>query len=113
MNKPVGSMPIPAAHRLRAAEQPGIVAGIPGMPPFVGDQAPLSFYEFWPPKLFYIPIAFTWAVLALRHRGLTLPTVANPLFPDGSRWADQCRRGCRKNPVLEIAVFDRTDPDMQ
>lgn len=60
-----------------------IVAGIPEMPPFVHGQPPLSYFEFWPPKLFYIPIVVAWLVLSLRHRSLTLPTIANPLFPYG------------------------------
>jgi hypothetical protein len=77
-------MEISTAYRLRpAAARPRMVAGIPGMPPIDLDQKPLSFYEFWPPGLFYIPIAFIWIALSLRHRGATLPTVANPLFPDG------------------------------
>ncbi|MBW2611437.1 MAG: VTT domain-containing protein [Deltaproteobacteria bacterium] len=70
-------------HGSRDLEPPKIVAGIPGMPPINLSQPPLSFYEFWPPWLFYIPIALTWGVLSLRHFSITLPTVANPLFPDG------------------------------
>ena len=66
-----------------AAKQAAIVAGIPEMPPFVHDQPPLSPFEFWPPKLFYLPIAAAWLVLSLRHRSWTLPTIANPLFPYG------------------------------
>ncbi len=83
MNKKSCSMQISASYRMSSLEQPCIVAGIPGMPPIDLDQAPLSFFEFWPPKFFYIPIALTWAVLSLRHMSPTLPTVANPLFPDG------------------------------
>lgn len=83
MSKRISSMPIQAPYALSPAVPPGIVAGIPGMPPFKHDQAPLSFFEFWPPRVFYTPIALAWAFLSLRHRSLTLPTVANPLFPDG------------------------------
>ncbi len=54
-----------------------------GMPAFDDSGPALSFYEFWSTKLFYIPVAFHLAYLCLRHRGLTLPTVANPLFPMG------------------------------
>lgn len=54
-----------------------------GMPPLdLGDQ-PISMFEFWPAKIFYIPVAFYWLYLSLRHRGLTLPTAANPTFPLG------------------------------
>jgi hypothetical protein len=54
-----------------------------GMPPFDLSGPPLSFYEFWPPRLFYIPIAIGWVLLSIRHRSATLPTIANPLFPIG------------------------------
>jgi hypothetical protein len=40
-------------------------------------------WEFWPAWLFYLPLAPWIAWLALRHRGLTVPTAANPAFPDG------------------------------
>ncbi len=35
-------------------------------------------WEFWPAWLFYLPVGLRYAQLALRHRSLTLPTVANP-----------------------------------
>ncbi|MCC6357337.1 MAG: VTT domain-containing protein [Phycisphaerales bacterium] len=35
-------------------------------------------WEFWPAWLFYIPLAPWIAYLAIRHRGLTVPTAANP-----------------------------------
>jgi hypothetical protein len=53
-----------------------------GMPP-LAEAPPLSWFEFWPPTLFYLPV---WAValaLAVRHRGLRLPLLANPHFPAG------------------------------
>lgn len=52
------------------------------MPPL--EPAPaLSFFEFWPGWLFYAPIWLWAAWLSLRHGGLRLPLVANPLFPAG------------------------------
>jgi hypothetical protein len=54
-----------------------------GMPPFDPSGPALSFYEFWPPKLFYIPVSFCWLLLSIRHGSPTLPTIANPLFPVG------------------------------
>jgi hypothetical protein len=54
-----------------------------GMPPFDPSGPPISFYEFWPPKLFYIPITFCWLLLSIRYGSTTLPTIANPLFPIG------------------------------
>lgn len=54
-----------------------------GMPPFDPSGPALSFYEFWPTKLFYIPITINWLLLSIRYGCPTLPTVANPLFPVG------------------------------
>jgi hypothetical protein len=54
-----------------------------GMPPFDPSGPPLSFYEFWPPRLFYIPICIQWILLSIRYGSATLPSVANPLFPLG------------------------------
>lgn len=62
------------------------VAGDPrhaGMPPIDLTRKPVTFFEFWPPKLFYAPAALYWAWLSLRYRSLTLPTIANPGLPGG------------------------------
>lgn len=43
-----------------------------------------SQWEFWPAWLFYLPVAFHYVRLAAKHRGLTLPTCANPgMFTGG------------------------------
>ncbi|MFT3956479.1 MAG: ATP-grasp domain-containing protein [Piscinibacter sp.] len=54
-----------------------------GMPPLEQGGAPLSFFEFWPMWAFYPPVALYAAWLMVRHRGVLLPTVANPSFPAG------------------------------
>lgn len=54
-----------------------------GLPPLDLSGRPVSYYEFWPPLVFYFPMFVYWAWLGLRHGGLGLPTVANPLFPVG------------------------------
>jgi hypothetical protein len=43
----------------------------------------LSPFESWPPVLFYAPVVVYWLLLALRHRSLTLPAVANPQIEHG------------------------------
>lgn len=43
----------------------------------------LTHWEFWPPYIFYIPLAFYIAYLGLRYRGITVFTAANPAIPDG------------------------------
>lgn len=40
-------------------------------------------WEFWPPWLFYLPVAAWVAVLALRHRGIGTLTASNPGIPAG------------------------------
>jgi membrane protein DedA with SNARE-associated domain len=42
-----------------------------------------SRWEFWPAWLFYIPVAFMYASLALKYRGATLPALANPSQVNG------------------------------
>ncbi len=39
--------------------------------------------EFWPAWLFYLPVVPWYAWLSLRHRGLTVWTLANPGIPQG------------------------------
>jgi membrane protein DedA with SNARE-associated domain len=41
-------------------------------------------WEFWPAWLFYMPVFINYLWLAIRHRGFTLPTAANPgIFSGG------------------------------
>jgi hypothetical protein len=74
--------------------------GVPheGMPPLDSGGAPLSYFEFWPMWAFYPPVVLYAAWLALRHRGLLLPTVANPSFPGGGFVGES------KAQILEMAV---------
>jgi membrane protein DedA with SNARE-associated domain len=43
----------------------------------------LSRWEFWPPWLFYLPIAVRYLTLAVRYGSLTLPSSANPCMKTG------------------------------
>jgi hypothetical protein len=47
-----------------------------------------SLFEFWPPWLFYLPVGVWYALLALRYRSLTLPTIANPTIHTGGLAAE-------------------------
>jgi len=47
------------------------------------DTPAISYYEFWPTWLFYFPMKLYGFYLALKHGGLTLPTVTDPLFDVG------------------------------
>jgi hypothetical protein len=69
-----------------------------GMPPLDQEGAPLSFFEFWPMWAFYPPVALYAAWLMLRHRGVLLPTVANPSFPGGGFFGES------KAEILSLAM---------
>ena len=44
----------------------------------------LTRWEFWPAWLFYLPVGVNYLGLAIRYRGFTLPTAANPgIFSGG------------------------------
>jgi membrane protein DedA with SNARE-associated domain len=45
--------------------------------------ARLRHWEFWPPAIFYIPVALKCLLLALRYRSFGLPTIANPGMTTG------------------------------
>ncbi|MCB1670178.1 MAG: D-alanine--D-alanine ligase [Gammaproteobacteria bacterium] len=53
----------------------------PGMPELDQSGNPVSFFEFWPVWLVYLPVALQWSLLSLRYRSLTLPLIANPAIP--------------------------------
>ena len=40
-------------------------------------------WEFWPAWLFYLPVAANYLRLAVKYRGFTVPTAANPGIPTG------------------------------
>ncbi len=69
-----------------------------GMPPLDQSGKPLSFFEFWPMWAFYPPIAVWVAWLMLRHRGVLLPTAANPSFPGGGFFGES------KAEILSLAL---------
>lgn len=48
-----------------------------------GSGSAGSFFEFWPPWLFYAPVVVYYVYLSIRHGGLTIPTVANPSIYSG------------------------------
>jgi|CXWL01.1.fsa_nt_gi pimeloyl-ACP methyl ester carboxylesterase/membrane protein DedA with SNARE-associated domain len=49
----------------------------------LGRVRRLTHWEFWPPWLFYPPILLYVLGLAIKHRGLTVFTAANPGIPTG------------------------------
>ncbi len=66
-------------------------------------------WEFWPPALFYLPVALHYLKLAAVHRSLTLPSCANPGFFTGgligeSKY-DALRQLQRTSPEWTAASF--------
>ena len=49
-----------------------------------GSEKPASsYFEFWHPVIFYVPVALYYGWLAVRYRSLTLPTAVNPSIYSG------------------------------
>jgi hypothetical protein len=65
------------------------------MPP-IGGGPPLSPFEFWSPRWFYLPV-WAWVILlSIRHGGVRLPLLANPLFPAGGLYGES------KSQILDL-----------
>ena len=88
----------PAAADARSLPPSAGIRPHQGMPPFDQSGAPTSFFEFWPMWAFYPPVALYAGWLMLRHRGLLLPTVANPSFPGGGFFGES------KAQILDLAM---------
>ena len=71
--------------------------------PHPAEPAPVSYFEFWPPVLFYFPIGFWYAWLALRYRSFTLPTAANPAIYAGGLIYES------KNDILDLVPDSHRD----
>ncbi len=52
-----------------------------GMPALGKSERAVSFFEFWPAWLMYLPVAVQWLALSMRGGSLTLPLIANPKLP--------------------------------
>lgn len=88
-----------------------------GMPP-IGGGPPLSPFEFWSPRLFYLPV-WAWVILlSIRHGGVRLPLLANPLFPAGGLYGESKSQildqigGEARDWVAPYVVVART-PDLE
>ena len=79
---------IAAARRRRNRRMPNNVPlfGIPSK----------SFFEFWPPVIFYAPVAVYYFWLAIRFKGLMLPTAANPYIYSGGMLMES------KNQIMSL-----------
>jgi len=53
----------------------------PGMPVMDTSGSPVSFFEFWPTWIMYLPVVALWLLMSIRYRSWSLPLVANPRLP--------------------------------
>ena len=75
----------------------------------------VSFFEFWPTWIIYIPVVFVWLFNAIRYRSLSLPLIANPELPLGgmvgvpkSQLQDMAQ-GVLKQQLLPYQLVLRSD----
>jgi len=82
------------------------------------SEKTVSFFEFWPTWLIYLPVAFQWLFLAIRYRSLTLPFIANPKLTVAgmvgvpkSELMEQARGECDET-ILDWNVYIVKDLDI-
>lgn len=77
----------------------------------------LSFFEFWPGWVMYLPVVIQWVILGAWHRSLTLPFLANPdltlsgMTGVGKSELMQQATGLCEKAILPWAVFKTTQID--
>ena len=93
---------------------------VPGMPALDISGKQLSFFEFWPTWLMYLPVVVQSIVLAARFRSLTLPLIANPELPlsgmvgvGKSQLLEQAQGHCKQAilPWFRHQISDQTIDD--
>jgi hypothetical protein len=69
-----------------------------GMPSLEGIRRFVSMAERLPNGIIYLPIGIRWALLSLRYRCATLPSLSNPLIETGGMWGES-----KSNILLSVA----------
>ncbi len=83
------------------------------------DGRSVSFFEFWPTWLIYLPVVIQWLVLSVRYRSLTLPLLANPVIPlsgmvGGSKHELMREaKGACKHAILPWVLYVATTDDVE
>lgn len=110
----------------RAIVRPGTVAGSlrlhEGMPPLPRAKVRVALQERVSEKLYYIPIVVHWLAMAVRFRGITLPTCTNPLIEAGGLLGESkiacltmvpasMHRWLARSTSLDIRLEGRNDSD--
>src|SRR5262249_21914839 len=88
----------------------GLAALAPALPPAAAAR-PFAPAERFPSVLLRLPLVLHWIALALRHRGLALPCLANPGLATGGLWGEskaECLRAvaaAQRNAIAEFVVM--------
>lgn len=88
-----------------------------GMPALTDLVSTIGAAERIPAKVFYAPLAANWLWLGLRHRSLSLPSIANPRIEVGGLWGESKRAyldmiaGSSRRWVARYAALDRRPGD--
>jgi membrane protein DedA with SNARE-associated domain len=87
-----------------AASSAGAAPGsnLRSLPALTGKPDKVPLVDRIPLALFYLPLTLTWLRFALRHRSLTLPSIANPRLPSAGR-----RGEAISDYLNDIAASDR------
>jgi membrane protein DedA with SNARE-associated domain len=95
---------------------PARTAGLAALEPVLAGR-PLAPAERIPQLLFRIPLVLHWVWLALRHRGVALPCLANPGLATGGLWGEskaECLRAvaaAERGTIADFVVMRRrADP---
>jgi len=81
--------------------------------PARGARRPRALIERIPSWLVHLPLVAHWIVLAIKHRSLTLPSVANPAIPAGGMWGESKSKclasvsGDMRESVVDFVVLKR------
>ena len=92
---------------------PPKTSGLAALPSLAGLARTIAPAERIPPFLFRIPLVLHWLALALRHRSLTLPCLANPGLATGGLWGEskaECLRAvaaAQRGAIADFVVMRR------
>jgi membrane protein DedA with SNARE-associated domain len=87
-------------HPITKAEKPDLLTH-GGMPSLAVLSTKISLAERIPMAIFYIPLVIQWIWLGLKHRGMSVPALANPNIESGGLWGES------KSAYLQTASPDQ------
>jgi len=88
-------------------------AGLAALSTFAGMARAIAPAERLPAAVFRVPLFLHWIALALRHRGVALPCLANPGLASGGLWGEskaECLRAvaaAQRSAIADFVVMRR------